>query len=173
MQALSEALDRIESAADTTSARTRTWAVTSLVAAVVAWSIGLRALVWDSASTVLRWSPLLVVLFIPGLMLLGFGRRASTLSLVPDRVREQLGPAVAGTGKAIAEVRSKGIGLRPLIGALMSLRDEGGDIARVAAEVTGSVRLLNPLYLGIVGLSSLASAFVFGAAVIAVVTLLI
>ena len=88
------------------------------MAAVIAWSIGLRAWVWDSGPSALRWDVILVILLIPGIILLSFARRASKLSLLPDRVRTELGPAVAGTGRACAAVRTKGLGLKALIGRL-------------------------------------------------------
>jgi hypothetical protein len=112
-----------------------------------------------------------VLLIAPALVLFGFSRRAHRLSGLPDRVGEDLG-VVAGDTAAILR-DAKGLrGLRSLLGSLRELGAQGDEVAAVAASVTGTLRTLNPVYLGVVFLAALGAGLAVGVALAALVVLL-
>lgn len=149
------ALARVEAFADGVAGRTRVWGWLALLAAPAIWAIALQKWVFDSWGAALAWLPVLFLLAIPGFVLLGFGKRVKRLTDLPARVSSEIGEVVSGARDGIAAeiegVKTSGIGgLRSLVGSLKDLRSYGSDIKEIVAGVTGTVRLLNPIYLLVV-----------------------
>ena len=83
-RALGDLLARIEAIAAGVARRVRAAGIAVLVAAVAAWCLVLRAFVFDSWGAALAWSPVLLLLLIPGIVLAGFARRAARLAGLPE-----------------------------------------------------------------------------------------
>jgi len=149
------ALARVEAFADGIGRRTRFWGWLALAAAPAIWAIVLRRWVFDSWTVALAWLPVLIILLIPGFVLLGFGKRVKRMTDLPEKVSEEVGALVAEAREdvvvEIEGVKKSGIGgLRSLIGSLKDLRSYGGDVREIVAGVSGTLRLLNPVYLLVV-----------------------
>jgi hypothetical protein len=137
------------------------------VAAVAAWCLVLRAFVFDSWGAALAWSPVLLLLLIPGIVLAGFARRAARLAGLRERVSRE----IAGLVESARADIGGAAGLRGLLGALGDLREHGEEGRRVAAAVVGTARVVNPAYLGMVALAALGAVFVVLLAVAGLVSL--
>ena len=152
---LGAALARVEAFADGVQARTCIWGCLALLAAPTIWAIFLRKWVFESWGVFLAWLPLLIALMVPGLVLLGFGRRVRKMTDLPDLVSEEVGSMITeardGIAAEVAGVKTSGVGgLRSLIGSLKDLRGYGDEIRDIVSGVVGTVRLLNPFYLLVV-----------------------
>ncbi|MCJ7726871.1 MAG: hypothetical protein MUP76_10865 [Acidimicrobiia bacterium] len=156
------ALARVEVFANGIGRRTRFWGWLALAAAPAVWAIGLYTWVFESWGVALAWLPVLLVLAIPGLVLLGFGKRVRRMADLPDKVSGEIGALVAeargGITSELEGVKTSGIaGLRSLVGSLKDLRSFGGDIRGILAGGDGTLRLINPIYLLIVVGAALAA----------------
>jgi len=152
---LGAALARVEAFADGVQARTRFWGFLALLAGPTIWAVFLHKWVFDSWGVFLAWSPLLIGLMVPGLVLLGFGRRVGKMADLPDVVSEEIGSMISegrdGIASEIAGVKTSGIGgLRSLVDSLKDLRGYGDEIREIVSGVVGTVRLINPFYLLVV-----------------------
>ena len=172
---IGEILARAEGLAEGVSKRTRLVAWLTLAMGAGAWVLLLRAWVLDSWKAALAWSPLLLVLLIPGLILLSFARRSGKLADLRAAVADDVGELVDGAreqvAQGIAEVKGRQ-GLTALLGSLGDLREYGDEGRSIIARIVGTARLLNPMYLGLVGLASLAVVLVVLVLVVGLVTLL-
>lgn len=172
------ALARVEAFARGVGRRTRVWGWLALVGGGAIWAIFLRRWVFDGWGPFLAWLPLLVALLVPGLVLLGFGRRVRRIADLPGEVSTEVGALVSeardGVTAELAGVKTSGIsGLRSLIGSLKDLRGYGGGLREIVAGAVGTVRLLNPLYLLVVLGSAMTAGLLAVLLVVAVVLLLV
>jgi hypothetical protein len=173
---LLEAVARVESLAEGARRRIRFWGWLAVLAGAGAWI----AFLWDGISgswrAALGWSPLLLVMLMPGLILLGFGRRVARLGELPDRVAEEVGGMVdearAKVAAEVAGLKTAGTaGIRPLVSSLKGLREYGDEIRSLIKSVVGTLRLISPLYLLVVLGSILGAGLVLVALLIAILIL--
>lgn len=162
MAEVGAALARVEAFAGGVGRRTRFWGWLALLAAPAIWAIFLRKWIFDSWAVFAAWLPLLLVLVIPGLVLLGFGKRVKRMADLPEKVTSEVGSMVTdardGITAELQGVKTTGMsGLRSLVGSLKDLRGLGGDVRGIVSGVVGTLRLLNPIYLLVV-LGAAASA---------------
>jgi len=171
---IGEVLERAEALAEGVSKRTRLVGWLALLAGAATWALLLRAWIFDSWQVALAWSPLLLALLIPGLLLLNFARRTRRLAGLRAAVAGEIGDLVDEAREEVADgvATVKGRkGLRALIGSLGDLGLFGDEAREIVSRFVGTARLLNPFYLGMVGLASLAVVLVVLLAVVGLVTL--
>jgi hypothetical protein len=178
MAEVGAALARVEAFADGVGRRTRFWGWLALLAAPVIWAIFLRKWIFDSWGVFAAWLPLLLVLMIPGLVLLGFGKRVKRMADLPEKVSSDVGAMVTGARDGVAAeldgVKTSGMaGLRSLVGSLKDLRSLGGDVKGIVSGVVGTLRLLNPIYLLVVLGAATAAGLLAILTVVAVVLIAI
>jgi hypothetical protein len=163
------AVARAESLARRVGRRSLLAGILALGLAAAAWLLLLRPWVLDSWKAALAWSPLLLLLALPGLILLGFSRRVRRLV----GLRSRLGSEIGGVAETEAEnlTAATGGGIRSMLSALGDLRRHGGTAAAVARDLAGSARFLNPLYLALVALAAAGGIVVALAAAAGLVTL--
>jgi hypothetical protein len=159
---LGTALARVEAFANGVGRRTRFWGWLALLAAPAIWAIVLRRWVFESWGVALAWLPVLLVLAVPGLVLLGFGKRVRRMADLPGKVSGEVGALVLDARSEITAelkgVKTSGIGgLRSLVGSLKDLRSYGGDVGGIVVGVAGTLRMINPIYLLIVVGAALAA----------------
>jgi hypothetical protein len=152
---MGEVLARAEALAAGVSRRTRRVGRLGRSGGAAVWGLPLRAWVFDSWEASLWWSPLLLLL-IPGLAPFSFARCSGKRARLPDVVG-------AGVGGGVGEGRA---GLTALIGWPGDLREFGDEGRGLIAQVVGTARLPNPMYLALVGPASPA-VIVVGLALVA------
>ena len=172
------ALARIESLADGVRLRTRFWGWLALAAAPAIWAIALRRWVFDSWELALAWLPVLIVLLVPGLVLIGFGRRIERMTDLPSKLSAEVGAVVAeareGVTVEVERAKTSGIGgLRSLVGSLKDLRSQGGEIREIVSGVVGTLRLISPIYLLIVLGAAVAAGLLAVLLVVALILLFV
>ena len=173
MAEVGAALARVEAFADGVGRRTRFWGWLAVLSAPAIWAIFLRKWIFDSWEVFAAWLPLMIVLMIPGLVLLGFGKRVERMADLPQKVTSEVGAMVTGAREGITAelqgVKTTGLsGLRSLVGSLKDLRGLGGDVKGIVSGVAGTLRLLNPFYLLVVLGAAAAAGFLAILLVVAV-----
>ncbi len=161
---LGAALARVEAFAAGVTRRTRFWGVVALLAGPALWALVLYRWVFDSWRAALAWSPVLLALLVPGLVLLGFAGRVRRVADLPDRVSGEVAAMVSEARDGVAEdlqgVKTSGMaGLRSLVGSLKGLRAYGDEAREIVSAAAGTVRLLNPVYLLVVVGAAVAAGF--------------
>jgi hypothetical protein len=167
---LDTALLRLDALAGRIGRRSRFVGAASVLLAAAAWALLLRRLAFDGIGAFAAWLPLLLVLALPGLVLLGFGKRVLRLGPAVGRIADGAGVVLADVRGEAVEAVDRG-GLRGLLGALRELGKHGDRVRGLAADAVGTARIVGLPYLGLVALASLGAAAVFVLALVGVVTL--
>ncbi len=159
-------LTRIEALAAVVRRRALLWGWGSLVVGGVGWVAGVWQ-PWDAHRDPSTWWPLAVGMILPGLIVLGFARRIGRLHGTAARVGDRIESVSTEARRVHGEVRRGG--LRALLTELYRSRDEGEEVRAALAEAIGTARLLNPAYLGLVGLAAAGAGMVVGAGLVVIV----
>jgi hypothetical protein len=167
------ALQRIEGVASGVASRSVRWGLGSIIVGAAAWAVPLRERFTDPFERVAPWLPLLLVLLIPGVLLLGFAGRLRKVGGLRARLAEDVAEVRADVREDLTPEQGGLQGLRSLIGGLRGLREHAGSVGDAVRSAMGTVRLLNPIYLGMVLLAALAAGLVVIGGIVAVVVVLI